>query len=201
MRLDFTFKQSDLLVKLTDIELSKGVCHAMSTEWVSAQLSNRTWNAETEYWRGVSHQRAYEMAAERDSERALRNFVKDSASRQGCGFNQSRIPNLTILPLHVGTLNPCEGMVISIFGSYLKLRDNHNIRVDFGHSVALTRNREGIYKFLDVNQGQFSWPVSTPADTVGQEMVENLHDNYSYVEVEDVYIFRVNPIISPIQTS
>jgi hypothetical protein len=194
-----------LVANVQDVQSHGGVCHAMGTEWVFAQLQNRPWNAQSEYWRGVSHQRAYALAWQERLRghwggglynqylhialQPTERFVQDPARRQGQPFHSDHVHSLNHLTPHILAMGTGVGLVIVMFGSNPAWLANSQ---NWGHTVAVTRDAGGTYRFLDVNQGQYSWPPGTPGSTVGREVEHNLralgYDNWG---IRDIYLFRI----------
>jgi hypothetical protein len=201
---NFALDQGTWLTRIEDIQMHGGVCHAMATEWVYALLQQRPWDANTEYFRGVSHQRAYALKWA-DALRGLwggaaydrylqiaapptENFVRDPARRQGRVFRVAHEQTLPRLAPHVVGLGVGSGLVIVMFGVDInEPADSQN----WGHTVAIFRDVHGDYKFLDVNQGEYSWPADTPIATVGNEVVQNLTEEYGTWGIRDINIFGV----------
>lgn len=206
MNLDFSLDQGDWLIRnVNDVQRHGGVCHAMTTEWVFAIVQNRSWNVQEEYWRGVSHQRAYALAWQ-DALRNLwggsqynqylnialdptKNYVKNPASRNRLTFHDYRVKALDDLSPRIIALPAGAGIVIVMFGSNRKWpADQQN----WGHTVAVARDTgTGMYRYIDVNSGQYSWPLDTPAITLGREVKRDLRAKYGGWGIRDIYIFRV----------
>ncbi|MEM9556786.1 MAG: hypothetical protein AAGC60_21175 [Acidobacteriota bacterium] len=186
-------------VNVVDRQRQGGVCHAMSTEWLFAQLNGRPWNVQQEYWRAVSHQRAYAIYWQdalrghwggghyqqylQIALRPTRDYVANPARRQHRNFHSARVASLNFLRFHIADLGVNSGFVIVMFGV-----DNND---NWGHTVAIHRDGGGTYRFVDVNFGQYSWPGGTAGLQVGQETRQFLHQWYGNDGIRDVYLFRV----------
>jgi hypothetical protein len=79
-------------------------------------------------------------------------------------------------------------MVISMFGSNpTDPADAQN----WGHTVAVVRERGGTPRFLDVNYGQYSWPAFAQGGQVYLGVTKALKDNYGDWVIKDVFAFCV----------
>ncbi|MFT2794073.1 hypothetical protein ACMV5I_29360 [Serratia sp. T13T92] len=203
---DFALDQDSWLDEnVQDIDARKGVCHAISIDWVFAQLTqSRAWDVQTEYWRAVSHQRAYALTwqeslrgywASKHYNTYLQialppteKFVRDLARRKGREFHTYHLNYLYQLSSYILALPACAGLVITIFGSS---RDSPADVQNWGHTVAMARDGRGMYRLLDINEGQYSWSLATPASTVGRDVERNLYVNYGSTGIRNIYIFRV----------
>jgi hypothetical protein len=204
MNLDAPLDQGTWLeTNIIDRQMHGGICHAMSIEWVLSTLQNRHWDIETEYFRGVSHQRAYALRWE-DALRGnwgspqyaqylaiavppTQRFIEDPARRQGRPFQAHHVQNLNHMIPHL-VLAAGTGAVIVMFGSDA---DQPATSQNWGHTVAMTRTAGGIYQFLDVNEGRYSWPADTGHAVVGHQVEQQLQHCYGDWGIRDVYIFKV----------
>lgn len=202
---DFGLNQGEWLVNnVEDIQSHGGVCHAMTTEWLLAKLQNLPWDANSEYWRGVSHQRAYALPWQEalkglwggiNYHRYLQialpsteQFVQAPALRLGQSFNTIHFTVLNQISLQILTLHANSGGVIVMFGSNAAWpADKQN----WGHTTAVVREADGVFRFLDVNQGQFSWPLIDTAEIVSLNLIQNLVNNYGNWGIRDIYFFRI----------
>lgn len=205
MNQDFALDQGPWLeLNVADIQAHGGVCHAMATEWVLALIRGQPWDAQTEYWRGVSHQRAYALAWQERLRglwggahytqylqialRPSESFVRDPARRQGQAFRTIRGHGLEDLYLPISALGPGAGMVITMFGSNAHWpADAQN----WGHTVAVVREGGGTFRFLDVNYGQYSWPPFTLPGKVSLGVTAALKQHYGNWGIRDVCAFCV----------
>jgi len=193
MHQDFPLDQGPWLENnVMDIQAKGGVCHAMTTEWVFALIQGQHWDAQTEYWRGVSHQRAYALAWEERLRglwgiahynqylqialRPSESFVRDPARRQGRAFRTIHGDGLEDLLQPISALGPGAGMVITMFGSDPGGKADAQ---NWGHSVAVAREGGGTFRFLDVNDGQYSWPPFAQGGQVCLGVTKALKLNYA----------------------
>ncbi len=197
---DIALNQGAWLVNnVVDKQRHGGVCHAMTTEWVFDKLQNRNWVVHESYWRGVSHQRAYAIYWQ-DALRGLwggahynqylqialrptEKFISDPARRQGRDFHVDHVFNLNQLSPHIIGLSAGSGLVIVMFG----VDGNDN----WGHTVAVVRQANDDYLFLDINQGQYSWAGGTSGGVAGREVEKSLNRLYGNDGIRDVYLYRV----------
>ncbi len=204
MHLDFALDQGQWLENtVRDIQMLGGVCHAMSTEWVFARLRQQVWQPVPEYWRGVSHQRAYKILWQdalnglwgganylqylQIATRPTERFVRDPAARYRMAFHADHIYGLNQLRPHILALGAGSGIVIVMFG----VDANGGNPSNWGHTVGAVRTGAGVFQFLDTNNGQYSWGAHADANTVGREIEEALDNDYGAWGIRDVYVYRV----------
>ncbi|MBX9406397.1 hypothetical protein K5E40_11985 [Pseudomonas baetica] len=204
MNLDIPLDQVTWLnTNVIDLQSLGGVCHAMSTEWVLTTLQNQPWDIETAYLRGVSHQRAYALRWEyalrgnwggaqyaqylQIAASPTQRFIEDPARRQGRPFHAHHVHSLIQMAPHLA-LAAGSGAVIVMFGSDA---NQPATAQNWGHTVAMVRTGAGIYQFLDVNEGRYSWQAGATNAVVAQEVRQKLRDCYWGWGIRDIYIFKV----------
>lgn len=205
MNKEISLNQGRWLVRHTkDVQAHGGVCHAMATEWVFAQLRDTAWDAGTEYWRGMSHQRAYALAwqealsglwgsAQYNAYLQIavpptERFVQDPARRANLPFHSDLVYSFNHLAPHALAMGARTGIVMVMFGSNPNWPSSGQ---NWGHTVAMARDRAGVYRFLDVNSGQYSWAPAASANTVARDVAAFLEDQYGNWGLRHLYMFTV----------
>ena len=187
-----------------DIQISQGVCHAMTTNWLFARLRDLNWNPANEWWRAVSHQRAYVYVLLDQirlfqqtrnlhgyinvAQRPTRRYVEDEARRRHMNFAVNQRSGLdAFIDTDARNLTPSSGCVVSFYGT--------NVSGDLkAHTVGLLRRTDGSYRYLDTNDAEYSWPATVAWATLRQNLYTQLYDKYETIEfwsVTRVDVYRV----------
>ncbi|MGF1462165.1 MAG: hypothetical protein ACFB2Z_03200 [Maricaulaceae bacterium] len=205
MQRKFAMDQGGWLVhNVEDVQSHGGVCHAMSTNWVLGALQNQAFNVQTEYWRGVSHQRAYALRWDEAlrglwggvnygrylaiAEPPSRDYVQSEATRLGYTFAHNHVGGINQLAAHITGLANDSGIVIVMFGVD---PNEPAASQNWGHTVAVRRSNAGVFRFLDVNDGQYVAGGGGAAQ-FATDVYNALHGHYSGWGIRDVYIYRVD---------
>lgn len=198
---DFTMSQGDLLQGVADIQMRRGVCFAMSTEWCLCSAKNRNFDLSSVFYQMVSRQRAYALTwgskvkgitggAHYDqffrvAEPPSFGFMRDQAKHEGVQCNKTIIKPAKISKQLAKAIGPGRTCVLGFFG----VRSNAN----WGHATAVGQRAitRGKPRFFDPNAGQYSWDEGTDPKAISQAIIGFINGTYKLGTIRNFVIYEL----------
>lgn len=206
MNTDFAMSQGQLLTaKVIDVQMHGGICHALSWEWCQALLKGAAFNSDSEFFRCVSMQRAYQLTwAEKlqpllggaqyaaflaGAEPPTRTFTAESARRYGRQFAAERAGDTLVnVQTKVEQMAAGTACIITCFGT--GIANNKN----WGHSMGFGITAAGKAQFFNANSGGYSWDLGTPMATVSADVLQKLYEEFPPAadNVRDCFLYHLS---------
>lgn len=202
MIIDSQMNQGTLLKNVEDVQMRQGICYALSTEWCLCMLKNKNFDLNSEFYRMVSRQRAYNLTYAdkiknltksakyqqffQTAEPPSYRFMQDQAKHEGITSEREVIQPSLIINQISTAIEAGKSCIFGFFGV-----DKGN---NWGHATAIgCRDIAGSKpRFFDPNQGQFSWSNGTKNTVIAKEILANIHSLYNLGTIRNCVLYKLS---------